>query len=69
MCQRWAGTAGVDYHNSCHNDTVEIGNLKVSRDALNPLLNPSERKLVIMNDITDMIWHNKLVSLAVMKEC
>jgi hypothetical protein len=28
MCQRWAGTAGVDYHNSCHNDTVEIGNLR-----------------------------------------
>jgi hypothetical protein len=23
MCQRWAGTACVDYHNSCHNDTVE----------------------------------------------
>jgi hypothetical protein len=34
----WAGTTCVDYHNSCQNDMV---------DALNPLLNPSERKPVM----------------------
>jgi hypothetical protein len=51
MHWRWAGATCVDYHNTVVVATinmVEIGNLRVSGDALNPLLNLSERKPVIM---------------------